>query len=117
MARVPITVMGCRCERCLYEWIPRDLNVEPEACPKCKSPYWNRPKRHGADPMTSYEHFRGAVERVLRGSPAPVTWTEIRTMASLPQKFPNNQWVRQLEAEIGLRRSKDAHGIIKWTVG
>ena len=47
MARVPITVMGCRCERCDYEWIPRDLAVEPEACPKCKSPYWNKPRKQG----------------------------------------------------------------------
>ena len=27
MARIPITVMGCRCERCGAEWIPRNLSL------------------------------------------------------------------------------------------
>src|SRR5262245_37129880 len=40
--RVPITVMGFRCERCNHEWIPRDLQQVPAVCPKCKSPYWDR---------------------------------------------------------------------------
>lgn len=118
MARVPITVMGCRCERCAYEWIPRDLEVEPESCPKCKSPYWNKPKKHGkAPPMTSYENFKTSIETTLRQAGKPLTWTEIRTNARLPQKFPNNQWVHQLEKDINLRRQKDEHGIIKWMVG
>ena len=42
--------------------------------------------------------------------------TEIRTIAKLPQKFPNNQWVHRLEKEIGLRRDKDSHGIIQWQI-
>ena len=43
MARVQITVWGFRCERCNHEWAPRG-QVEPRVCPRCKSPYWNRPK-------------------------------------------------------------------------
>ena len=118
MARVPITVMGCRCERCAYEWIPRDLNVEPEACPKCKSPYWNRPKKHGKGaPMTTYDDFKKAIHTILKKSGKPLTWTEIRTHAKLPQKFPNNQWVHQLEQDIHLQRKKDANGIIQWALG
>ena len=118
MARVPITMMGCRCERCGYEWIPRDLEVEPEACPKCKSPYWNRPKKHGkGTPMTNYEDFKVAIEGTLRTAGQELTWTEIRTLARLPQKFPNNQWVHKLEVDIALRRKRDANGIIKWSLG
>ncbi|OFV98268.1 MAG: hypothetical protein A3H28_08065 [Acidobacteria bacterium RIFCSPLOWO2_02_FULL_61_28] len=119
MARVPITVMGCRCERCGYEWIPREPDVEPEACPKCKSAYWNRPKKHGEKvaSMTSYDDFRSVIEKTIRDAGTPLTWTEIRTIGRLPQKFPNNQWVHQLEKDIGLRRTKDAHGIIKWALG
>jgi len=45
MAKVKIKVSGFRCERCDHEWVPRDINVEPRVCPKCKSPYWNRPRR------------------------------------------------------------------------
>jgi len=38
------------CERCEHEWIPRDaLKGEgelPTICPKCKSPYWNKPRQN-----------------------------------------------------------------------
>ena len=39
-----------------------------------------------------------------------------RPNAKLPQAFPNNKWVRRLEVDIGLKRNKDKHGIIKWTM-
>ena len=110
--------MGCRCERCNYEWLPRDLDVEPEACPKCKSAYWNRPRKHGrATSKISYGEFKAAVEKTIREVGTPLTWTEIRSIAQLPQKFPNNQWVHLLERDINLHRKKDAHGIIKWGLG
>jgi DNA-directed RNA polymerase subunit RPC12/RpoP len=114
MAKVPITVMGYRCERCNGEWIPKDSEKEPIACPKCKSPYWNRPRK--AASMLTYEDFRDKIKRALRES-SSLTWTEIRTAAKLPQAFPNNKWVHRLEGDIGLKRNKDAHGIIKWSLG
>ena len=46
---VQITQTGFRCERCEHEWVPRDIKIEPVVCPKCKSPYWNRP-RQDAEP-------------------------------------------------------------------
>lgn len=108
MAKVPITVMGYICERCDHEWIPRDFESEPRVCPKCKSPYWNKPRKA----MTTYEDFRSQIEAVLKDG--PTTWTDIRTKAKLPQLYPNNQWVRRLEKDISLERNKDAHGIIHW---
>jgi predicted Zn-ribbon and HTH transcriptional regulator len=45
MPKVAITVMGYRCERCGHEWVPREGTQEPRVCPKCKSPYWNVPRR------------------------------------------------------------------------
>lgn len=33
-----------QCERCPHEWIPRNPDELPEVCPKCKSPYWNKPR-------------------------------------------------------------------------
>lgn len=114
MARVPITVMGYRCERCSHEWIPKDAEIEPSVCPKCKSPYWNKPRKN-ARPMT-YESFRDAIRHSLKAGGA-LTWTEIRTTAKLPQLFPNNKWVRKLEADIGLKRNRTEHGIIKWSLG
>lgn len=61
-----------------------------------------------------YERFRGEVERVLNEANGPLTWTEIRTKAKLPQAFPNNQWVHRLEKDLGLERKRDTHGIIQW---
>ena len=64
----------------------------------------------------TYEDFKSAIESTLREAGGPLTWTEIRTTAKLPQKFPNNQWVHQLEKDIGLQRKKDTHGIIHWSL-
>lgn len=118
MARIPITVMGFRCERCNHEWIPNG-DKEPLVCPKCHSPYWNQPRKNASMKVTSmltYEDFRDKIRETLLKS-GPVTWTEIRTSAKLPQAFPNNKWVHKMEADIGLKRVKDSHGIIKWSLG
>ena len=36
------------CTRCEYTWIPRS-DEPPKVCPnpKCKSPYWNVPRKNG----------------------------------------------------------------------
>jgi predicted Zn-ribbon and HTH transcriptional regulator len=115
LPRVPITVMGFRCERCQHEWVPRDTERDPSVCPKCKSAYWGRPRKKPAAMMT-YEQFAEKIQETLKQSREPLTWTEIRTIAKLPEKFPNNQWVRRMEKDISLKRGKDAHGIIKWKV-
>lgn len=66
--------------------------------------------------MLTYEDFRDKIAETLRAEGGPLTWTEIRTRARLPQKFPNNQWVRQMEKDIKLERNKDSHGIIHWDI-
>jgi len=113
MPRVPITVMGFRCAQCGHEWIPRSVNHEPKRCPGCDSIRWNLP----TIPATTYETFRDSVVGVLRLSEGPLTWTEIRTKTRLPQLFPNNQWVRRLERDIGLLRERDRDGIMLWRLG
>ena len=37
------------CDRCRWEWVPKDAAKPPERCPKCKSPYWDRPERMRED--------------------------------------------------------------------
>ena len=68
MARVPITVMGYRCERCGHEWIPRDFENEPKSCPKCNSTLWNKPKTS----MMSYQDFSKQVQEVLQKAGQPI---------------------------------------------
>lgn len=38
-----IELPKCKCLRCGAEWLPRVVN--PVTCPKCKSPYWMKPRR------------------------------------------------------------------------
>ena len=64
--------------------------------------------------MSTYEDFRDVIKKTLASASTPLTWTEIRTTAKLPQMFPNNQWVRRMEKDIRLIRQKDVHGIIHW---
>ena len=40
-----IQMEGWKCERCEHMWVPRSTtDNEPTICPKCKSPYWNKPR-------------------------------------------------------------------------
>lgn len=46
-----IQIKGYECERCDHKWCPKSINQQnsdiveiPVICPKCKSPYWNRPR-------------------------------------------------------------------------
>jgi predicted Zn-ribbon and HTH transcriptional regulator len=40
---------GYKCERCGHEWVPRAKDETPKVCPKCKSPYWDRPRKEEKD--------------------------------------------------------------------
>jgi hypothetical protein len=115
MARVPITVMGFRCDQCGHEWIPRggSPDEEPRVCPRCHSALWNQPEKKQ---RMSYDDFKSKITKVLRDAGKPLTWTEIRTAAALPQAFPNNQWVHRMESDIGLCRRRENDGIIHWTL-
>ena len=45
MGKVKFEVEGFECERCSHKWIPRNKKETPAVCPKCKSPYWNKPRK------------------------------------------------------------------------
>ena len=40
-----IMLKGYKCERCKHEWVPRNKKEYPNVCPKCKSPYWDKPRK------------------------------------------------------------------------
>ncbi len=61
-----------------------------------------------------YEEFKEKIRVALTEADEPLTWTELRTATGLPQKFPNNRWVRRLEKDIRLKRDRDKGGIIHW---
>ena len=48
-----IKITGFECERCGHKWCPKSINQSdpdsvllPTICPKCKSPYWNKPRKN-----------------------------------------------------------------------
>lgn len=56
MGLVKLMLWGYRCLRCGHGWVPRGVELrkdgkkppdpeEPRVCPKCKSPYWSKPRR------------------------------------------------------------------------
>ena len=49
MPKIKKTVWLWQCNRCGYEWLPRDGDMDnpPKRCPgpNCKSPYWNTPRQ------------------------------------------------------------------------
>lgn len=50
---------GYRCERCEHTWVPREES-SPTVCPKCKSPYWNKPR---IDTAKSVEQARYSLNK------------------------------------------------------
>lgn len=59
-----ITMKGYQCERCAHQWAPRDAGY-PKVCPKCKSPYWDRPRKiaippHVEETMKAVRKMKGA---------------------------------------------------------
>lgn len=59
-----VQLWGYRCERCGHEWLPRQEG-EPRVCPKCKSPYWNRPRKDAhkePEPSGSAKEENGPID-------------------------------------------------------
>lgn len=55
----------------------------------------------------TYEEFVQIIKEELKISPDGLTWSQIRERRpELYQRFPANQWVRQMEKDIGLTRTK-----------
>ena len=53
-----------------------------------------------------YEEFRDHIKELLENEEEGLSWTEIKAKLKLPQKVPNNLWVRMMEKDIGLIREK-----------
>jgi predicted Zn-ribbon and HTH transcriptional regulator len=43
--KVKIEVIQCTCARCGHVWIAKQPH--PTCCAKCKSAYWNKPRKEG----------------------------------------------------------------------
>ena len=50
-----VLIQGYMCERCGYRWGSRTgtgmrPRTDPRTCPKCKTPYWNKPRTKRIQP-------------------------------------------------------------------
>jgi hypothetical protein len=52
-----ITLKGDRGERCNHTWVPRDQDM-PLVCPKCKSPYWNKPRQSNKKKVSTKKNWQ-----------------------------------------------------------
>jgi DNA-directed RNA polymerase subunit RPC12/RpoP len=51
-----IRLEGWRCERCGHEWLARkNWEDKPRVCARCKSPYWDTPRKTPAKPKKPKE--------------------------------------------------------------
>jgi len=41
-----VRIIGSRCYRCHHSWKPININQKPKTCPKCNSPYWDKPRKN-----------------------------------------------------------------------
>lgn len=48
-AGAKVLIIGHKCYRCDHAWRPQNIDHIPKVCPKCKSPYWDRPKNKGGN--------------------------------------------------------------------
>ena len=54
-----------------------------------------------------YEEFRRIIKEELEKTQEGLTWSQIRERRpELYQKFPADQWVRQMEEDMGLIRER-----------
>src|SRR3989338_10184111 len=60
-----------------------------------------------------YSDFKNSIKNILERYRAGLTWSEIKDKLNYAQKAPNNKWVSQLEADIGLKRIRSG-GKMVW---
>ena len=70
-----------------------------------------------AVPPSDYDRFKATIQRILRQAKRPLTWGEIKEVGDLPQKVPNNKWVKWMEEDIGPVGEKTKEGKIFWKLG
>jgi hypothetical protein len=61
----------------------------------------------------TYEQFKDSIIKGLKNEKEGLTWSSLREKERLDQKRPFNKWVRQLEKDIGLIRTK-RDGLTYW---
>lgn len=59
-----IEIESVRCRRCRHQWVPRKSEVR--VCPKCHSPYWDRPRAAPEKRAFLSSRSSGGIEAILK---------------------------------------------------
>jgi hypothetical protein len=62
----------------------------------------------------TYTAFKAAIRSKLQREPEGLPWTELRDSLNLPYDRPCPEWVKRLEQDIGLTRSKGSGRAYFW---
>jgi len=63
-----------------------------------------------------YEDFKNAIRDELRRLPDGLTWPQLKERLDLPNARPCPTWVKCLEQEIGLTRTKGSSAAYVWKI-
>ena len=63
-----------------------------------------------------YVDFRDSIQKELKRCSNGLTWNELKERLDLPYKTPCQNWVRRLEQEIDLTRTKGEGRALVWKV-
>ena len=63
-----------------------------------------------------YTDFKEGIRAELDLHPEGLTWTELKLRLALPYERPCPTWVRRLEKEIGLVRTRNPGRPATWTI-
>ncbi len=64
----------------------------------------------------TYVEFKNRIEARLKKQASGLTWRELKESLELPYDRPCPEWVKRLEAEIGLARMPGAGRALVWKV-
>ncbi|MCP4634539.1 MAG: hypothetical protein GY855_16545 [candidate division Zixibacteria bacterium] len=63
-----------------------------------------------------YIDFRNSIVDELKRNPQGLTWAEMKKRLNLPYKQPCSEWVKRMEDEDGLSRTKGSGRAYIWRV-
>jgi hypothetical protein len=63
-----------------------------------------------------YMEFQNAIQEELLANPAGLTWAELRERLDLPYKQPCPEWIKRMEAELGLSRARGSGRAYVWKI-
>lgn len=96
MTNTEIHIQTLTCLRCGHKWVPRQADVR--ICPKCKSPYWNKPKKVKREVTNGRHYNRIPIRYPSRG-------VRLSPMDKAKRRDEEEELIRQQEQDAQAQES------------